>query len=152
MHSAFLGAHAMSDIAEIDAPFAPLKSDEIGSMAAPEFEGELVLPVSGDAPPMPQSHFKLGQPTTRWFYRDAAGEVLFAICRFDKADGSKEFLPLTLWRDAQGLRWRWKSIPVPRPLYNLDELAKRPDAPVVICEGEKSADAAGLIFPKSVST
>ena len=73
------------------------------------------------------------------------------MLRFDKSDGGKEFRPLTLWRDAQGLRWRWKSVPPPRPLYNLDKLAGRPDAPVVICEGEKSADAAALIFPKSVA-
>ena len=78
--------------------------------------------------------------------------MLFEVLRFDKPDGDKEFLPLTLWRDAQGLRWRWKSVPAPRPLYNLDKLAERPDAPVVICEGEKSADAAARIFPKSVAT
>ena len=31
-------------------------------------------------------------------------------------------------------------------------ITTRPDAPVVICEGEKSADAAARIFPKSVAT
>ena len=75
----------------------------------------------------------------------------FEVLRFDKSDGGKEFRPLTLWRDAQGLRWRWKSVPPPWPLYNLDKLAGRPDAPVIICEGEKSADAAAVIFPKSVA-
>src|SRR5262249_53026150 len=71
--------------------------------------------------------------------------------RFDKADGTKEFLPLTVWRNTQGLQWRWKSVPAPRPLYNLDRLAERPSSPVVVCEGEKAADAAALIFPKSVA-
>src|SRR5260221_251611 len=33
----------------------------------------------------------------------------------------------------------------------LDKLAGRPDAPVIICEGEKSAEAAAVIFPKSVA-
>ena len=108
----------------------------------------LLLPVPANAPPMPETHFALGRPTVPWFYRDPAGAVLFAMFQFDKADGSKEFLPLTLWRDAQGLRWRWKSVPTPRPLYNLDKLATRPDAPVVICEGEKSADAAAADFPE----
>jgi len=32
----------------------------------------------------------------------------------------------------------------------LDRLAKRPDASVAICEGEKSADAAARVFPNSV--
>ena len=35
-------------------------------------------------------------------------------------------------------------------LYGLDRLAKRPDASVAICEGEKSADAAARVFPNSV--
>jgi putative DNA primase/helicase len=140
------------DVAEADAPFAPLKPDEIIPVTAPASEGELVLPVPPDAPPMPQTHFTLGWPSAQWCYRDADGSVLFHVLRFDKADGDKEFLPLTLWRHAQGLSWRWKSVSAPRPLYNLDKLAERPDAPVVVCEGEKSAEAAARIFPKSVST
>lgn len=141
----------MADIAEIDAPFAPLTSDETGSVAAPQFDGELVSPVPDDAPPMPQSHFSCGKPTTRWIYRDASGAMLFAVLRFDKA-GDKEFRPLSLWRDLNGFRWHLKSVPAPRPLYNLDQLIRFPTAPVVICEGEKSADAARQIFPKSVAT
>jgi putative DNA primase/helicase len=143
----------MHDIAEVGAPFAPLKPNEIVPVAAPVSDGgKLVLPIPADAPPMPETQFKLGQPSARWSYRDAAGAPLFWVLRFDKSDGDKEFWPLTIWRDAQGLRWRWKSVPAPRPLYNLDKLVKRPDAPVVICEGEKSADAAAPIFPKSVAT
>jgi putative DNA primase/helicase len=141
----------MHDIAEVDAPFAPLKPNEIVPVAAPVSDGELVLPVPSDAPPMPETHFALGQPSGRWPYPDATGAPLFWVLRFDKSDGDKEFWPLTLWREAQGLRWRWKSVPAPRPLYNLDKLAERPDAPVVVCEGEKSADAATMICPKSVA-
>ena len=140
----------MDDIAELEA-FAPLKSDEIVPVAASEFGGELVLPVPAAAPPMPETHFVLGQPSARWSYRDAAGAVLFQVLRFDKSDGDKEFRPMTLWREEHGLRWRWKSVPAPRPLYNLHKLAEWPDAPVVVCEGEKSADAATRIFPKSVA-
>ena len=142
----------MRDIAEVDAPFAPLKSDEIVPRAAPLPVGELVLPVPADTPPVPEGHRALGLPTARWYYRDDAGALLFVISRFDNADGTKEFLPLTLWRDFPGLQWRWKSVPAPRPLYNLDKLAARPDAPVVVCEGEKSADAVEGIFLKSVAT
>ena len=86
----------MHDIAEIDAPFAPLKPDEIVPVAAPVSDGELVLPVPADAPPIPETHFALGQPSARWTYRDAAGAVLFEVLRFDKSDGGKEFWPLTL--------------------------------------------------------
>jgi len=143
----------MADSAEIDRSFAPLTQEAIaplGIVPAPD-GGELVLPVPADAPPYPAAHFDLGRPTQRWSYRDPAGAVLFHILRFDRIDGGKEFLPLTLWRDAQGLRWRWKSVPAPRPLYGLNALAARPDATVIVCEGEKSADAAARTFPKSVA-
>ncbi len=141
----------MHDIVEIDAPFAPLKQDEIVPFGPGDSDGGLVLPIPADAPPSPETHFDLGQPSASWTYRDATGAMIFKVLRFDRADGSKEFRPLTLWRSAHGLCWHWKSVPAPRPLYNLDDLAMRPDAPVVVCEGEKSADAASEIFPGSVA-
>jgi putative DNA primase/helicase len=98
----------MVDVVEA---FAPLASDEISSALTPVSDSELVLPVPTDAPPMPETHFMLGLPSTRWHYRDPAGAVLFAVVRFDKPDGGKEFWPLTLWRGGQGLLWRWKSVP-----------------------------------------
>jgi putative DNA primase/helicase len=152
VRSAFRRARAVGDIAELEGPFASLKSDENVSVPAPEAEGELLSPVPANAPPMPEAHVRHGPPAARWIYRDAAGLTLFAVLRFDRPDGGKEFLPLTLWRETQGLRWCWKSVPAPRPLYNLHKLAARSDAPVVICEGEKSADAAERIFLKSVAT
>ena len=42
----------MHDTAEVDAPFAPLKPSEIGRVAEPASEGEIVLPVPPDAPPI----------------------------------------------------------------------------------------------------
>jgi uncharacterized protein (DUF927 family) len=140
----------VGEIAEIDAPFAPLAANDIVTAAATKADGELVQPVLADAPPAPETHFALGRPTVHWRYRDRDGGMSFLVLRFDTANGGKAFLPLTLWREPEGLRWRWESVPAPRPLYNLDQLAKRPDAPVVICEGEKAADSAATIFPKSV--
>ena len=75
------------------------------------------------------------------------------VCRFDTADGGKEFLPLTFCenRAAGTTEWRWKALPTPRPLYGLDLLASHPGAPVVVCEGEKAADAAGKLLPEWVA-
>jgi hypothetical protein len=42
--------------------------------------------------------------------------------------------------------WRRKGFSGPRPLYGLDRLAARPDAPVLVVEGEKTADAATRRF------
>ena len=68
---------------------------EMAMVSAPD-DGELVLPVPADAPPIPDAHFKLGRPRQRWLYCDPAGAALFLIVRFDKIDGGKEFWPLTL--------------------------------------------------------
>jgi hypothetical protein len=48
-------------------------------------------------------------------------------------------------------RWRWKAFQDRRPLYGLNRLAQRPDAPVVVVEGEKTADAAQEHFPEHVA-
>ena len=47
--------------------------------------------------------------------------------------------------------WRSKGFPDPRPLFGLDRLAARPDALVIIVEGEKAADAASRRFPDHVA-
>jgi putative DNA primase/helicase len=88
-------------------------------------------------------HFKHGEATAVWQYRDQEGRTLGYICRYDTPDG-KEILPLT-WVDG---RWQWKSFPKPRPLYGLDRLAAAPEATVMVVEGEKAADAAQKLFPQ----
>jgi putative DNA primase/helicase len=134
--------------------FVPLTLDEIAAApaaAAPTpDDDELVSPVPPDAPEPPQTHPALGPPTVAFVYRDANGATLQLICRFDPPGQRKQIVPCTLWRDVLGLRWRWRGLPAPRPLYGLDRLTARPDAPVIVCEGEKAAEAATRIFPCSV--
>lgn len=117
--------------------------------ATPASSETCVLPVPEDAPAAPRAHSRRGKPSAQWTYRDAEGAVLFHIARFDAPDGGKDVMPLALWRDTKGtLRWRWKAIPAPRPLYALDRLAAAPAATVLVTEGEKAADAAqALVEP-----
>ena len=130
-------------------PFAPIGVS--GAAPAKRKAWTIVVPVPTDAPAPPAAHFKLGKPTEKWTYPDATGAVLGYVLRFDGADG-KQFRPLTLWRGLTGkLEWRWESWPTPRPLYGLQRLAERPSAPVVICEGEKGADAATRLLPGFVA-
>lgn len=84
-------------------------------------------------------HPKAGRPAQQFTYRDAGGVAVLVANRFDKPDGAKFFLPYDLTAD------EWKA-PDERPLYNLDRLRPANDnRPVVMVEGEKSADAlAGL--------
>jgi hypothetical protein len=98
--------------------------------------------------------------TTRWIYRDGEGRSLFAVARFDLVDASgvrrKEVLPLCWCRPAKANgggngSWRFKAPAAPRSLYGLDRLAAHPEAPVLVVEGEKAADAAATLFPDHVA-
>lgn len=132
-------------------PFSPLT----GGAAKPRAEvsdWRIIAPVPSDAPPAPERHPKLGKPSALWAYRDKAGELLGFACRFDGRDG-KQFRPLALYEPKAGgpVQWRWEAWPAPRPLYGLDRLAARPTASVLLCEGEKAADAAGRLLPAFVT-
>lgn len=68
----------------------------------------------------------------------------FYVCRFP----GKKIRPL--WFD--GTSWKWKAPPEPRPIYNLLDLHSKPEATVIIAEGEKAADAAAKLFPEYLAT
>lgn len=107
-----------------------------------------ILPIPAQASPPPAAHPRHGKPSAMWPYRDHEGQPLLFVARFDPPGQRKQICPLTYWPDG----WRWKSLPIPRPLYNLDKLAARPDVPVYVCEGEKASDAAAVLFPDAVCT
>ncbi|HLO75020.1 MAG TPA: DUF927 domain-containing protein [Magnetospirillum sp.] len=135
-----------------DDPFRPLDEAEATSAAEPHTDWRPIFPVPdevrGNIPP-----HSLGKPAAFWVYRNRTGQRLCVICRFDLADGRKEFLPLTYCEHPDGrCEWRWKGLPKPRPLYGLDRLAERAAAPVIVCEGEKAANAAGMLFPDHIAT
>lgn len=94
-------------------------------------------------------HWKLGKAVHVWNYRDADGRLLGHVARYDLetigANGKrdKETIPWTYAVDAKGKgKWGMGGFAVPRPLYGLDDLAKRVNEPVMIVEGEKAAEAA----------
>jgi hypothetical protein len=111
-----------------------------------------VLPAPADAPPFPVAHVMRGRPEKTWIYHDAAGACLGVVMRFKTSDGGKEVLPVVWARHAEtgAEEWRWMAFPEPRPLYGLDRLAARPDATVLLVEGEKCADAAHAELPDLV--
>lgn len=104
-----------------------------------------------EAPPPDAAAPKLGRgAVAQWCYRDADGHQLFWVQRVNRSGGAKYFL-LVIWLDG-----RWHTVtkrdpfradwPEPRPLYWLPDLVARPDAPVVIAEGEKAVDAAAELL------
>lgn len=116
-----------------------------------------VIPAPTNAPKLNGlAHSRLGTYTRAWEYRDAAGRIVGYIARFDMVkDGKpvKELLPITWCHSDDGKQaWWWKSFDKPRGLYNADKLSARPHDPVLVVEGEKTADAAELLFPDYVVT
>lgn len=112
-----------------------------------------ILPVPEDAPLLSYKHPKWGYPTEKYAYHDTEDRLLAHVARFDMGDGGKTYRPLTFCALSDGTRlWCPVSLPVPRPLYRLPELVARPDAPVLVTEGEKAADAAARLFPDHVAT
>lgn len=100
-------------------------------------------------PPSPISSWG-GAPTGVWAYYGPTPDTgpLFLVARYDPPDGRKQFTPLTWRADADGAyAWRRKAYPAPRPLYRLRELLSHPTDPVLVVEGEKSADAAQSYLP-----
>lgn len=96
-------------------------------------------------------HFAMGEATAIWIYRTAHGAVESVVARYDTEHG-KEFLPWHWCRSGSlPAKWTPKAKPENRALYNLDELTRRPNDPVLYCEGEKAADAAAKLFPAWVT-
>jgi len=78
-----------------------------------------------------------GRETARWVYHNAQGEPVGLAVRWNLADG-KTIRPIAKYPDG----WRVGAMPEPRPLYRLPELlAADRSALVLVCEGEKAADA-----------
>jgi len=110
-----------------------------------------VVPVPPHAPSPPDSHPSLGKFSACYTYTDESGRTVCYVCRFELPDGKKEFRPLTLHQSQLGaLVWQWQGMDGLRPLYNLHELVMRADAPVLMVEGEKSAEAAKALLPSHV--
>ncbi len=88
--------------------------------------------------------------TATYEYRNADDKVVCFVHRCDSA-GHKSFLLQSFCEGPDGKReWRYQGPCIPRSLYRLDVLTHRPDSPVLVCEGEKSADAAQSLFPDYV--
>ncbi len=76
-----------------------------------------------------------GPRSAAWAYRDAGGEPVAVVIRWDLPDGKKDIRPVSLHEDG----WRAAGMPAPRPLYRLPELAGK--SRVYVVEGERCVDA-----------
>lgn len=129
--------------------------------APPSAEWQAVLPVPDNAPPMDPAQLwnpkrdetTEFRPSHEWAYRDADGRLLGYVLRIDMEEGRKITPTVTYAANIHTGEMRWSIVPftAPRPLYGLDALAERPDARVLLVEGEKCRDAAAEVFPSMVA-
>lgn len=118
------------------------------SSATPPATFKPILPVPQSAPEPPRRHPQHGEYSQSWRYEDEQGRTLAYALRFNTQNGGKAVLPLCYGRyGSNSPQWAWKALPEPRPLYGLPKLPAMPDAPVLLVEGEKPADAAQAYFP-----
>ena len=137
-------------LAEKSSPSAETAADgaEASSKRVTEWVPLRVAPAT--APAAPVAHVRRGHPEAVWHYRDADGATLGYVFRFKTSDGGKEVLPVC-WAThgtTGESQWRWMHFGEPRALYGLDRLAAKPEATVLVVEGEKCADIAHLLFPE----
>ncbi len=118
-----------------------------------EPEWKPILPVPQDVPPLPDQSNYYKREDMRHPYKDAKGKLLGYVVRLiDKKTGKKETPPITWCINKEGEQaWKWKGFgDSNRSLYGLDRLAQYPDKPVLVVEGEKTADVAQKLLPEFV--
>jgi len=112
-----------------------------------------IVPVPEDAPACDAALRQYGKPKL-FVYTDADGNRVGVVARYEfERDGvpEKTIRPWTFCESKDGTRvWRQKAIPDPRPLFNLRRLTQKPEARIVVCEGEQKARMVPNIFPDCV--
>lgn len=117
-------------------------------------------PVNLKAEPQLAYMLKGRQEIARYTYQDADGHILGYVVRLEDQQGHKITPTLTYcryqqsqrqtqgqWQDQVHEQWRWQGFGNDRPLYGLEQLKQKPDAPVLIVEGEKTVEAARTLLP-----
>lgn len=128
-----------------------------------------IVPVPVAAPGAPCDHPQLGPTKVRYEYRNADGELVLYVCRFEpnpiwtlnyaratnghvEKPDHRTFRPLSFCEfEDRSTRWHWVTPTGGIPLYGADQLAADPTAKVIVCEGEKAVSAARRLFPGRVA-
>lgn len=74
-------------------------------------------------------------PVAYYDYHDEQGALLYQAVRMEP----KSFRYRRPGKPGENLRWIWNLDGVRRVLFNLPKILASPDAPVIVCEGEKDA-------------
>jgi len=137
----------------VDAASRQKVNDDVAVRKIDDAKPVPIFPIPVGAPAPDFKHFRFGEPTAVYTYRNAEGRELMHVVRFDPAHlPRKQVVPLSWCKDAKGVeRWAWAGVRTgKRPLYGLERLARNPTGGVIVVEGEKAADAAQALLPEYV--
>ena len=139
--------------------FSPLTEEELAAQAASgaaekKRDPRPFVRSSPDAPPPPKTTLRGWRWVAGYMYRDANGapslyrERLERQSRTGKRKPEKTFMPHSLRQGEVAPVWVLEDFPDDEltPLLNLPDIKAHSDKPVVMVEGEKAAEAAGVIF------
>lgn len=148
-------------------PLTPkeLANTDVGQDNPAKRAGNPLFPIPDNAPELSESDaYKYcvdkfnGKADHHYPYYNEQGGILGYVLRWNavrQKDGKvkKEFRPFVYCEFLDGKRkWCAQGFPLLRPLYNLDKIAKRFSDTVLLCEGEKTTQAAEQLFPGFVVT
>lgn len=121
-----------------------------------------ITPVPHDAPQFENSNTEYFnkqfgcEPSAVYTYTNMYGEIVGHMVRWDllrNGGPHKEIRPFQFCKSQNGdMDWSSCGFSKPRPLYHLNEICGNPDAPVMVCEGEKTVAAAKILFPDYIVT
>jgi hypothetical protein len=83
-----------------------------------------------------------------WTYRDKNGVIIGYVVRFTNGEG-KDIIPLRIIDGKP--KWKGWTGEERKPIYGIEHLTRRPNASLLIVEGEKTKDSAQKLFPDRVA-
>lgn len=92
---------------------------------------------------------QIGENQGFWEYTNIDGEVICYIVRKQNSKGKKYFIPWTFQNDDWVMEWLKdeEGNSLPKPIYNIRSIVLNPLKPVLIVEGEKTANEGIALFP-----
>lgn len=137
------GLYDETPVGIVDLTTLPQQTDV--SKSEPSWVAE--IPVNDEAlTSLPTSHPKIKDaPDHIYKYVTTDGEYAFEVWRWNAGPRREKKIiqPLSFGheRGSDVTDWAWHFPPSPRPLYNLQEIADRADATVLLVAGEKAVEA-----------
>ena len=97
-----------------------------------------------------QNKQQLGEIQAFYEYKNMEGKLIFCTARVeDRITGKKSVRPWTI-QDGKIVNRFFEDYP-DKPIYNLNLLNEHPEKPVLMVEGEKTADAGKEFFPEFIT-